>query len=336
MSDKMTFCENCRDDVFYIEEEEYINAQLKGENYNYTGKKAICKECNSEVFVSDINDYNLRELYNEFRKQNNIISLENILEIPKKYNIGKRPLSLLLGWGEQTFSRYCDGDMPTKQYSMILKRIFNEPRYYLELLEENKERLKSKSTYDKSKEATDMLILEQQSSSESKIDSVVNYLLCECEDITPLALQKILYYIQGFYYAFLNKFIFEENCEAWVHGPVFRDIYYKYKEYKFDPIRGYDVSKESDLSVSEKAIIDSVVKNLGCYSGKVLESFTHAEMPWLETRGDLPISVGTDRVIEKSIIADYFTAVKEKNNMINPSDIGDYSKKMFEQILNSN
>lgn len=336
MSEKMTFCENCRDDVFYIEKEEYINAQLKGENYNYTGKKAICKECNSEVFVSDINDYNLRELYNEFRKQNNIISLEDILEIPKKYNIGKRPLSLLLGWGEQTFSRYCDGDMPTKQYSMILKRIFNEPRYYLELLEENKERLKSKSTYDKSKEATNMLILEQQSSSESKIDSVVNYLLCECEDITPLALQKILYYIQGFYYAFLNKFIFEENCEAWVHGPVFRDIYYKYKEYKFDPIRGYDVSKESDLSVSEKAIIDSVVKNLGCYSGKVLESFTHAEMPWLETRGDLPISVGTDRVIEKSIIADYFTAVKEKNNMINPSDIGDYSKKMFEQILNSN
>ena len=28
-------------------------------------------------------------------------------------------------------------------------------------------------------------------------------------------------------------------------------------------------------------------------------------------------------------------AVKEKNNMINPSDIGDYSKKMFEQILNN-
>ena len=58
-------------------------------------------------------------------------------------------------------------------------------------------------------------------------------------------------------------------------------------------------------------------------------------MPWLETRGDLPLSVCTDRVIEKDLIADYFMAVKEKNNMINPSDIGDYSKKMFEQILNN-
>ena len=119
-----------------------MEANLKGEIYRYAGKRAFCKECNSEVFVSNINDYNLKNLYNEFRKQNNIISLEHILEIPKKYNIGKRSLSLLLGWGGQTFIRYCDGDMPTKQYQMILERIFNEPSYYLELLESNKDILR--------------------------------------------------------------------------------------------------------------------------------------------------------------------------------------------------
>ncbi len=141
MSEKITFCEYCRDDVSYIEKEEYMTSKLKGETYKYYGKKAICKECNNEVFVSEINDYNLNQLYNEFRKQNNIISLEHILEIPNKYKIGKRPLSLLLGWGEQTFSRYCDGDMPTKQYSAMLEKIYNEPGYYLELLEKNKYRL---------------------------------------------------------------------------------------------------------------------------------------------------------------------------------------------------
>lgn len=41
----------------------------------------------------------------------------------------------------------------------------------------------------------------------------------------------------------------------------------------------------------------------------------------------------TDRKIEKKSIGDYFTAVKEKNNMLNPSDIGVYSKKLFEQIF---
>ncbi|RMD01680.1 hypothetical protein D9O40_07865 [Clostridium autoethanogenum] len=38
------------------------------------------------------------KLYNEFRKQHNIVSLKKIIEIPQKYNIGKRPLSLLLGY----------------------------------------------------------------------------------------------------------------------------------------------------------------------------------------------------------------------------------------------
>ena len=332
MGTKTTFCEDCRKDMLYTEKEEYMSAELKGETYNYHGKIAICDECNNEIFVNEINDYNLHQLYNEFRKQHNIISIEKILEIPEKYNIGKRPLSLLLGWGEQTFSRYYDGDMPSQQYSAILQKIYDDPNYYLSVLEDNKERLKSQSTYEKSKLSAQMLLGTQQISDTAKIDVVINYLLCKCEDITPLALQKLLYYVQGFYYAFMNQFIFEENCEAWVHGPVFRDIYFKYREYRFDPISICDTTDDLNLAVSEKAIIDSVIKNLSCYSGKILEVFTHAETPWLSARGDLPASASTDRKIDKKLIGDYFTAVKEKNNMLNPSDIGVYSKKMFEQI----
>ena len=89
MNKNMTFCEQCRDDVLYIEKDEIMEANLKGEIYRYAGKIAFCKECNSEVFVSNINDYNLKNLYNEFRKQNNKNSHEHILEIPKQDKIGK-------------------------------------------------------------------------------------------------------------------------------------------------------------------------------------------------------------------------------------------------------
>lgn len=334
MDNKKTFCEECRREVLYTEIEEHMSAELKDKNYNYYGKKATCNECNSELFISEINDYNLKQLYDEFRKQNNVIALDKILEIPKRYNIGKRPLSILLGWGEQTFSRYCDGDMPTKQYSHILEQIYDNPNYYLSVLEANKLNLKSQSTYEKSKERTKSIVGVQKSSNTSNIDTVISYLLRECEDITPLALQKILYYIQGFSYVFLDKFIFEENCEAWVHGPVFRDIYFKYKEYRFDPINEIQIEDDFDLLISEKTIIDSVIKNLSCYSGKILESFTHNEMPWLTTRRDLKETEATDRIIDKQLISKYFIDVKEKNNMINPCDIGIYSKKMFEQVIN--
>lgn len=331
MSEKKVFCEECRNDVAFTVIEKQIESTIKGEKYTYEGKEAYCKECGSEVYVDEVNDFNLKALYDEYRKKNDIVSQDMILAIPEKYAIGKRPLSRLLGWGEQTFSRYCDGDMPTKQYSDILKKIYSEPDYYAELLERNKGNLKTAASYEKSKRAVDAL-LGSFNGEKTKIDLSIEYLLGKCEDITPLALQKALYYIQGFYYAFYKSFLFSEECEAWVHGPVYRDIYYKYRDYRFDPIEGNNEFDETTFTSSEKAILDSIIKNICCYSGKVLESFTHSELPWLSTRGELPEGKASSKIIPKEQIGDYFSAVKEKYNMINPSDIKEYTHRMFQQI----
>ena len=322
-----TFCEECRNDVEYTTASVPMTGTIKGKAYHYTGTEARCADCGNLVFVPEISDDNLRSLYNVFREENGIVSLDVICAIPEKYDIGKRPLSLLLGWGELTFSRYCDGDIPTRQYSDILQRIYNEPQFYSELLEANKANLKSQRTYEKTRRAVDAL-LSVDVPSNSKINTVIQYLLYQCEDITPLALQKALYYIQGFHFAFYRTFLFPEDCQAWTHGPVYRDIYFRYRDYRFDPIEKTTTFDTSVFSASEKAICDSVINNLCCYSGKILERFTHNEAPWLTTRGDLPDSAPSDRIIEKSVIGAYFDAVKAKYNMVNPRDIKDYAQDM--------
>ena len=326
-----TFCEECRNDVEYTTASVPMTGTIKGKEYHYTGTEARCADCGNLVFVPEISDDNLRSLYNVFREENGIVSLDVICAIPEKYDIGKRPLSLLLGWGELTFSRYCDGDIPTRQYSDILQRIYNEPQFYSELLEANKANLKSQRTYEKTRRAVDAL-LSVGVPSNSKINTVIQYLLYQCEDITPLALQKALYYIQGFHFAFYRTFLFSEDCQAWTHGPVYRDIYFRYRDYRFDPIEKTTTFDTSVFSASEKAICDSVINNICCYSGKILERFTHNEAPWLTTRGDLPDSAPSDRIIEKSVIGAYFDAVKAKYNMVNPRDIKDYAQDMFHQI----
>lgn len=366
MKDNKTFCEECRNDVEYSTKSVPMTASIKGKQYSYTGTEAHCKECGSSVYVPEIIDANLRALYDEYRKENNIIPLDEIKKIPAKYSIGKRPLSLLLGWGEQTFSRFADGDIPSKQYSDILQRIYNDPEYYLHLLISNKDNLKSALSYEKSYKATQKLMNESQNNSANinfdsnkssdKINNVIQYLLVKCEDITPLALQKSLYYIQGFHFAFYKSFIFTDDCQAWVHGPVYKDVYLRYKNYTFDPIDSptteisgikssgkladYRYAQKSDitrltaeltttLSATEKAVCDSVIDNLCCYSGKELERFTHHEEPWILTRGDLKTNDSSDKIISKRIIGEYFTKIKEKYNMINPDDIRQYAKDMF-------
>lgn len=113
---------------------------------------------------------------------------------------------------------------------------------------------------------------------------------------------------------------------------LFPNIYFRYRDYRFDPIEGNGAFDSSVFSSSEKAILDSVIKNICCYSGKVLEKLTHSEAPWLSARGELPTTTASDRTIQKKQIGDYFSAVKEKYNMINPNDIKGYTQNMFEQM----
>jgi uncharacterized phage-associated protein len=331
MQERRTFCEECRKDVIYRVEEILLTNELKGEAYEFIGKKAICIKCGAEVYIAEIEDYNLNALYDAYREKNNIISTDKIIEISQKYNIGKRPISLLLGWGEVTFSRYCEGYIPTKHYAETLQKLYDDPHYYLELLEANKEKLPSQRTYEKSKQTTEKL-LGVTKEPLSKIDIVSDYMLCKCGDVTPLTLQKALYYVQGFFFAFKGEFLFEDDCQAWVHGPAYPKIYERYRSNGYEPIDGDDVCDESELTTFEKAIVDSVIRNFCCYSGKVLESFTHSEEPWLKSRGDLPAAVASNEPISKVLIGKYFLDVKKRYSMLNPTDIEVYSKDLFNRL----
>lgn len=326
----LEFCEHCMDEYEYLVHEILKKSILKGEEIDYMGKEAFCSNCGNEIFVSEISDYNLKILYDEYRKRHNIVMVEEIESIINKYCIGKRPLSLLLGWGEQTVSRYLDGDMPTKQYSDILKRVYEDPYYYLDILEAGKEKIKVVA-YNKSKEAVINLVGEI--NKDDKIDSVIKYLLIRCEDVTPLALQKLLYYVQSFYYVFTGNFIFKEDCEAWVHGPVYRKVYDRYKKFGYEPIDtevlGVNTIQLNDV---EKSVIESVIKFYSCYSGKVLEQMTHNEKPWILTRAGFSNTDSCNKIIEKDLIIQYFTEIKERYNMINLLDIQKYSRDLFDKI----
>lgn len=57
------------------------------------------------------------------------------------------------------------------------------------------------------------------------------------------------------------------------------------------PIESSDEFDDGVFSSSEKAVLESVMKHVCCYSEKALEKFTHSEVPWLSARGGLPENV---------------------------------------------
>lgn len=70
---------------------------------------------------------------------------------------------------------------------------------------------------------------------EYKAMDIAKYFINELHP-EPLKLQKLLYFAQGFSYAFYDKELFNDDFEAWVHGPVIPSIYHEYKSYEYNPI----------------------------------------------------------------------------------------------------
>lgn len=324
-NNEFSFCEKCMSEVEFTVKEQTVTQMFHGCECTYIAKKAICTKCNNEVDVNSVNDANLKSLYDSYRKQNNLLSLEQVQEIPQMYSIGIRPLSKILGFGEITYTRFVEGDIPSKQNNELLFHVYNNPHFYKDLLEQNK-LLISKIAYEKSKKAVNEQI-NKKLKGNSSLEKIANYLIIKCGDITPLTLQKALYYIQGFFYAFFNRFIFSEDCEAWAHGPVYKDIYEEYKEYKYNPIEIEQGEFTLDVSDCEKEVIDTVIKYFCCYNGKVLESFTHSESPWNNAIEQKAL------IITKEQIGECFAKIKLKYKIETPDDIKKYATERFLEFI---
>lgn len=120
-------------------------------------------------------------------------------------------------------------------------------------------------------------------------------------EITNLRLQKILYYIQGYFFKNFDVEAFSEDIYNWTYGPVVEDVYYEYNKFVGSPIILDDFKDGINLKNKELKLIDSIIDI--CYQFKPFELVkkTHEEDPWKDSEKSL--------VIDKNHIHEYF-----KNN----------------------
>ena len=196
---RRTFCIECRKETEYTLHKTAITKIIRKKEYHFLITTAHCKECGCEVGVNGILDYNAKEIDEQFRKAEGIISLEEIEKLGKIYNLGKAPLSIALGFGEVTIPRYLAGQIPSKEHSDVMRAVLSDTGVMRRLLEENKDKL-AESAYKKGMSAIEEL--DALFSVPSKMLMVVSYIFEQLGEVTPLALQKILYFIQGLYFFF--------------------------------------------------------------------------------------------------------------------------------------
>ncbi|MCC5051262.1 Panacea domain-containing protein [Xanthomonas campestris] len=147
------------------------------------------------------------------------------------------------------------------------------------------------------------------------VNQVADYIVVKMEEgrvpLNLLKLQKLLYYIQAWSLATEGRGIFKERFQAWVHGPVCRTIYDRFKD-THSLYNSVDVDKamrESASALPKDIVthIDEVLEAYAGFTGTQLEAMTHRESPWVTARGSLAPAERCEVEIDEGLMANYYS-----------------------------
>lgn len=279
-----------------------------------------------EIFDRDIEIENDKRLYDIYKKQNNLLTKEEIKKIRNKYNLTQKDYALVIGVGEITVHRFEKGSIQTESVDSIMRLSSDPDNMYFLLLQNKKnisedlynslslrikelQLLKKHAIADISKFDLDILKFEEEAALDvakniiniynSKVDELVKNYNITPEYITNLKLQKLLYYVQSLCLMIFGKKAFPEKILAWNYGPVINEVYQEYKNNHSKEIKSYDNVK--DISSGMYKVIEEVVTSYGSIEANKLIDFTHEEDPWKNAE--------INKEIDTSLIKEYFSKV---------------------------
>ncbi len=133
------------------------------------------------------------------------------------------------------------------------------------------------------------------------------------DSITHLKLQKLVYYAQAWALALNSKSLFEEDLEAWTHGPVVRSIYNEFKDHSSDAI---PQTKTKTVEIKEKEVLCLLNQINNVYAertAKFLKEKTHEELPWKTARGGLALEARCTEKISKKVMQEFYKKQLSEN-----------------------
>lgn len=273
------------------------------------------------------NDARLKDAY---RKAEGLLTSAEISGIRGKYGISQSDLSVLLGWGRKTVTRYESHQVQDKAHDTILKKLAQDPEWFLSLLNDARDNL-TEAAYQRYMDTATALYEKDQDSylrkaieasyakfhgnqmlhgntelSLDKVVDVIRYFAASAQ-ITALykvKLMKLMWYADALSYKQRGFSITGLVYQAFSMGavPVGHDSIIVLQgvpceEVDMGETNAYHFSLKGAvsfpfLSDEDKRILDIVIEKLGKMSKNDIIYFMHQEQAYIETapRQEIPFS----------------------------------------------
>ena len=260
-------------------------------------------------------------LKNAYRKSEGLLTSSDISNIRAKFGISQSDFCILLGWGKKTITRYESHQVQDKAHDTILKKIDQDPEWFLWLLKDSRKSLSS-GAFQKYLTAATALFEKDQDAylrkaieanyarfqenplfrgntnlSLDKVVDVIRYFAASAK-ITALykvKLMKLMWYADALSYKLRGFAITGLVYQALPMGAVpighnsiidLKDV--PCEEVDIGETNAYHFSLKGEntfpfLTDDDKKILDTVIEKLGKMNKNELINFMHKEQAYIET-----------------------------------------------------
>lgn len=104
---------------------EETTATFRGEQYNYIYSCYECEITKERFTTGELDEENVSQIYNQYRKKYNIPSPKEIEELIERYDISIAKMTTILGFGDNQITRYIKGEVPNRANGTTLSVIRN-------------------------------------------------------------------------------------------------------------------------------------------------------------------------------------------------------------------
>lgn len=287
---------------------------FRKETFRYIHQFYECQDSHERFTTTELDEVNLAQVYNQYRAKYGIPFPEDIKRIRQHYALSATKMSEILGFGENQYRLYENGDMPSEANGKVLMSIMN-PEFFRTFVENARGQFSEDEfakLMDKAnawrKEKYPQVLVEYvfnicrrtafngyANQSIDKLKNILLYFIEMGKGVFFTKMNKLLFYTDFLAYRMTGKGMSGLSYKAITYGPVplrwdriysfYDEINQEIVQFKDDRVGTMLVSKLSpdmtEFSDEEINILEYVYQRFKNETPKQISETSHHEEAWL-------------------------------------------------------
>ena len=110
---------------------------FRKEEFEYNHKSYLCKDSGETFTTTALDEFNLNQVYNQYRDKHNIPFPDEIIKLRNTYSLSAGMMSRILGFGINSYRNYENGEIPSLANANLIKTISNDIKNFKLLVDLN-------------------------------------------------------------------------------------------------------------------------------------------------------------------------------------------------------